>query len=164
MGLPLGRWRKRSKKHLQWSKSRPHSLHCCNHSENRKPSKTRLPGPVAATFPTSMTTADPHDLPTSITTAHSPLTASAVQESTAAAVSAPAPVVTVPLDRVPTPTNSYHSSNSARNTESGLVFGIIDRMDSVSGCLYRVQWCDEPDGFRWEDTWEPGRSFARGRF
>ncbi|KAG7375804.1 hypothetical protein PHYPSEUDO_015239 [Phytophthora pseudosyringae] len=41
------------------------------------------------------------------------------------------------------------------NTQSGQVFAIIDRKDTKAGYWYRVQWCDESGGFRWDDTWEP---------
>jgi hypothetical protein len=48
------------------------------------------------------------------------------------------------------------STSRERVLTTGVVFAITDRMTYRSGYKYRVQWCDESDGFRWDDTWEHG--------
>lgn len=49
-------------------------------------------------------------------------------------------------------------------TDEYRVFAIVDRKSSDQGVLYRVQWCDREDGFRWDDTWEASWSLREDGF
>ncbi|KAG7377257.1 hypothetical protein PHYPSEUDO_011947 [Phytophthora pseudosyringae] len=79
-----------------------------------------------------------------------------IEESTIPASTASS--ASTELRAPPASCNKANDTILQRKTESGLVFAIIDHQDAMPGYTYRVQWCDEPDGFRWDDTWEPGSS------
>ncbi|KAG3052774.1 hypothetical protein PC122_g22543 [Phytophthora cactorum] len=42
------------------------------------------------------------------------------------------------------------------NSEVGFVHAINNRKRLDNSLWYRVQWRDEPDGYRWPDSWLPG--------
>ncbi|KAE9326021.1 hypothetical protein PF008_g16744 [Phytophthora fragariae] len=70
----------------------------------------------------------------------------------------PTNVATTSLVRAisPAPAPKFATNTPARNQERGVVFAIVDREETQFGIKYLVKWCDEADGFRWDDTWEYG--------